>query len=144
MTDPARGAIAVDTSAAVCVILGEPDSGRVIAELAGATARLMSAATRVELGIVVEARLTTGGADAVAGFLRDAEVSIIAVDSDAAERAVSAWRRYGKGRHAAALNFGDCFSYALAEQRGVPLLFTGADFAATDLGAAIADVSRTT
>ena len=63
----------------------------------------------------------------------DAEVSIEPVDADLAERAISAWRRYGKGRHAAALNFGDCFSYALAERTGHPLLCTGNDFAATDI-----------
>lgn len=55
------------------------------------------------------------------------------MDAEAADRALGAWRRYGKGGHPAALNFGDCFSYALAERTGLPLLCTGDDFAATDL-----------
>lgn len=126
-------AVVVDTSAAVAVLLSEPGSGDLVGSLEAATARLMSAATRVELGIVIEARLGAAGADAISRFLRDAEIEIAAVDSDAADRALSAWRRYGKGRHRAALNFGDCFAYALAERTGLPLLCTGDDFAATDL-----------
>lgn len=93
----------------------------------------MSAATQVELGIVVEARFGAPGRDLVERFLRDADVEVVAVDADAAGRALSAWRRFGKGRHRAALNLGDCFSYALAEDTGAPLLCAGDDFAATDL-----------
>ena len=66
-------------------------------------------------------------------FLRDAKVDIVPVDADLAARAMSGWRRYGKGRHPAGLNFGDCFTYALAEQTGDPVLCTGDDFAATDI-----------
>ncbi|MGH3550174.1 MAG: type II toxin-antitoxin system VapC family toxin [Pseudonocardiaceae bacterium] len=73
---------------------------------------------------MIEARLGAAGADALSRFLRDAEIEIVAVDSDAADRALSAWRRYGKGRHRAALNFGDCFSYPRAERTGLPLLCT--------------------
>ncbi len=93
----------------------------------------MSAASRVELGIVIEARLGSAGVDAISRFLRDADIVVVDVDIDAADRALSAWRRYGKGRHRAALNFGDCFAYALAERTGLPLMCTGDDFAATDL-----------
>ncbi|MCA1670925.1 MAG: type II toxin-antitoxin system VapC family toxin, partial [Actinobacteria bacterium] len=123
----------VDTSAAVAVILGEPGSDDLIDCLENSAARLMSAANRVELGIVIEARLGPDGTDAVTRFLRDADIEIVPVDIDAADRAVSVWRRYGKGRHPAALNFGDCFCYALAERTGLSLLCTGDDFAATDL-----------
>lgn len=133
MTVSGASAVVVDTSAAVAVILGEPGSDDLVDYLEGASARLMSAATRVELGIVIEARLGSAGVDVISRFLRDTEVEIIAVDTDAADRALSAWRRYGKGWHRAALNFGDCFSYALAERTGLPLLCTGEDFAATDL-----------
>ncbi len=126
-------AVVVDTSAAVAVLLSEPGSDDLVGSLEAAAARLMSAATRVELGIVIEARLGAAGVDALSRFLRDAEIEIVVVDSDAADRALSAWRRYGKGRHRAALNFGDCFAYALAERTGLPLLCTGDDFAATDL-----------
>ncbi len=133
MTVPAARAVVVDTSAAVAVLLDEPGSDDLVDCLETAVARLMSAASRVELGIVIEARLGPAGADATSRFLRDAQIKIVAVDPDAADRALSAWRRYGKGRHRAALNFGDCFAYALAEQTGLPLLCTGDDFAAIDL-----------
>ena len=129
----AAQAVVVDTSAAVAVILGESGSDELIDCLESASARFMSAANRVELGIVIEARLGPEGTDAVSRFLRDADLQVVSVDIDAADRALSAWRRYGKGRHPAALNFGDCFAYALAERTGLPLLCTGDDFAATDL-----------
>lgn len=123
----------VDTSAAVAILLSEPGSDGLIAAIEDATARCMSAATRVELGIVIEARLGPAGADVVARFVRDAEIDIVAVDADLADRAVGAWRRFGKGRHPAALNLGDCFVYALAERTGLPVVCTGEDFATTDL-----------
>jgi ribonuclease VapC len=131
--EPARRGLVVDTSAALAVILGEPGSGELVAHLENAVTRLMSAAIRVELGIVIEARLWPAGQDVVDRFLRDAKIDIVPVDADLAARAMSGWRRYGKGRHPAGLNFGDCFTYALAEQTGHPVLCTGDDFAATDL-----------
>ena len=133
MTQPTRRTLVVDTSAAVAVILGEPGSGELAAHLEDALVRLMPAAIRVELGIVIEARLWPAGQDVVDRFLRDAKIDIVPVDADLASRAVSGWRRYGKGRHPAGLNFGDCFTYALAERTGHPVLCTGHDFAATDV-----------
>jgi ribonuclease VapC len=133
LTEPVRGSLVVDTSAAVAIILGEPGSDDLVGHLEYARARLMPAAIRVELGIVIEARLGPGGQDVVERFLRDAQVDIVPVDVDLAERAMSGWRRYGKGRHPAGLNFGDCFTYALAERTGHPVLCTGDDFAATDI-----------
>lgn len=115
------------------MILGEPGSGDLAAYLERALVRLMPAAIRVELGIVIEARLWPAGQDVVDRFLRDAKIDIVAVDEDLAARAMSGWRRYGKGRHRAALNFGDCFTYALAERTGHPVLCTGDDFAATGI-----------
>lgn len=132
MARPAQ-AVVVDTSAAVAVILDEPGSERLIEVLEEASARQMSAASRVGLGLVLESRFGPQGRDAVERFLRDADVEIVEVGRDAAERALGAWRRYGKGRHRAALNYGDCFTYALAERTGLPLLCTGDDFRATDL-----------
>jgi ribonuclease VapC len=123
----------VDTSAAVAIIRGELGANELAEYLEGALVRLMSAAIRVELGIVIEARLGPAGQDVVDRFLRDARIDIVALDAEQAERAVSAWRRYGKGRHLAALNYGDCFTYALAERTGHPILCTGDDFAATDI-----------
>lgn len=133
MSTSGTWAVVVDTSAAVAVILSEPGSDDLVTCLEDAPARLMSAASRVELGIVIEARLGPSGMDVISRFLRDADIEIVAVDADTADRALSAWRRYGKGRHRAALNFGDCFAYALAERTGLPLLCTGDDFATTDL-----------
>jgi ribonuclease VapC len=133
LTEPTRRSLVVDTSAAVAVILGEPGSEELTAHLEDALARLMPAAIRVELGIVIEARLWPAGQDVVDRFLRDAKVDIVPVDADLAGRAMSGWRRYGKGRHPAGLNFGDCFTYALAERTGHPVLCTGDDFAATDI-----------
>ena len=133
MTELGRSSLVIDTSAAVAVILGEPGSDALPVHLEEALSRLMSAAIRVELGIVIEARLGPAGQDVVDRFLRDAKVDIVPVDADLAARAMSGWRRYGRGRHPAGLNFGDCFTYALAERTGHPVLCTGDDFAATDI-----------
>ena len=131
--EPMRESLVVDTSAAVAVILGEPGGGEIAAHLENALTRMMPAAIRVELGIVIEARLGPAGQDVIDRFLRDAKIDIVSVDADLAARAMSGWRRYGKGRHPAGLNFGDCFTYALAERTGLPVLCTGDDFAATDI-----------
>lgn len=133
MTVSASGSLVVDTSAAVALILGEAGSHELAAHLETAVARLMAAAVRVELGIVIEARLWPRGQDVVDRFLREARIEIVTVDADLAARAMSAWRRYGNGRHPAGLDFGDCFTYALAERTGHPILCTGEDFAVTDL-----------
>jgi ribonuclease VapC len=133
LTEPTGKSLVVDTSAAVAVILGEPGSEELAARLEESLTRLMPAAIRVELGIVIEARLWPAGQDVVDRFLRDARIDIVPVDADLAARALSGWRRYGKGRHRAGLNFGDCITYALAERTGHPVLCTGDDFAATDI-----------
>jgi ribonuclease VapC len=125
--------VVVDTSAVVAILQSETGHEVLLAHLAQATRRLMSTATRVELGIVVEARYGTPGRELTDRFLRDASIELVPVDAESADRALSAWRRYGKGRHPAALNLGDCFSYALAEETGLPLVCTGNDFTATDL-----------
>jgi ribonuclease VapC len=133
LTQQTRGSLVVDTSAAVAVILGEPGHDQLAAHLERALTRLMPAAIRVELGIVIEARLSPAGQDVVDRFLREAKIDIVSVDAELAARAMSGWRRYGKGRHPAGLNFGDCFTYALAERTGHPVLCVGDDFAATDV-----------
>jgi ribonuclease VapC len=133
LTKPTPGSLVVDTSAAVAVILGEPGSAELAAHLEDALARLMPTAVRVELGIVIEAGLWPAGQDIVDRFLRDAKIDVVPVDADLAARAMSGWRRYGKGRHPAGLDFGDCFTYALAERTGHPVLCTGDDFIATDV-----------
>ena len=109
--EPERSrSLVVDTSACIAVILGEPGSMDLAACLEHALVRLMPAAIRVELGIVIEARLWPAGQDVVDRFLRDAKIDIVAVDEKLATPAISGWRRYGKGRHPAALKFGECFT----------------------------------
>lgn len=141
MSEPARSLV-VDTSAAVAVLLGEPGSDHLAACLESALARFMPTAIRVELGMVMEARLGPAGQDVVDRFLRDAKVEMVPVDADLAERAMSGWRRFGKRRHRAGLNFGDCFTYALAERTGHPVLCIGDDFAATDLAVLRPDLNH--
>lgn len=133
VTESTAQALVVDTSAVVAVMTAEPGSDELVGWLEGASRRLMSAATRVELGIVVESRLGTPGRDALDRFLRDTDIEIVEVEGAAAEHAVAAWRRFGKGRHRAAQNYVGCFVYALADRTGLPVLCTGEDFAATDL-----------
>ena len=123
----------VDTSAAVALLSGEPTGSALIDTFDTDGSRLMSAASLVELGIVLEARFGPVGLGVAERFIREAEVEIIPVDREQADSAVGAWRRFGKGRHAARLNLGDCFTYALAEVSGLPILCTGDGFTHTDL-----------
>jgi ribonuclease VapC len=128
--------VVIDTSAVVAVLGGEPSSDRIIEAMDQADSRLLSAATLVELGIVMEARLGPAGALAIDRFLRDGEVEVVPVDRRQADRALDGWRRFGKGRHRAALNLGDCYSYGLAADRDLPVLCTGEDFEQTDVAVA--------
>lgn len=128
--------IVVDTSALAAVVFGEPDA-EVFASilLAHAGDVSVSAATWVEAGIVVSARRGPDGLDDLRR-LGDA-ISIEVVDLDIAQAggAIAAWQRFGKGRHPAGLNLGDCYSYALAKHTGAALLFKGTDFRQTDIAA---------
>lgn len=122
----------VDTSAIVAVLFGEPGSEAIENKLMSAPCA-MSAATRVELGIVVEAKTGAAGVLLLEELLVRIEVQIEPVDASLAEEALAGWRRFGKGRHPAGLNYGDVFSYALARRLGQPLLFIGDDFSQTDV-----------
>ena len=126
----------VDTSAVLAILQDEPERRRFNEAIQADTKRLISAATVLESGIVLEAR----GGEAVGReldlFLHRARFEVASVDADQVEIARAAFRTYGKGRHGAGLNFGDCFSYALAKASGQPLLFKGDDFARTDIRAA--------
>jgi ribonuclease VapC len=86
--------------------------------------------------MVIETRLGEPGGSELDLWLHKADVEIVAVEAEHADQARRAWRRYGKGRHPASLNFGDCFSYALAALTGEPLLYKGNDFSQTDMQAA--------
>jgi len=125
--------LVVGTSAVVALLTGEVGGDALAEALDAADPRLMAAPTAVELGIVLEARYGTAGTGLVERFLRDAAVQVIGFERDHADRAMDGWRRFGKGRHPAALNLGDCFAYGLAAATGHPVLCTGDDFAATDI-----------
>lgn len=123
----------VDTSAAVANLLGEPTAGAIDAALARSDGAIISAATLVELGIVLEARLGPIAQTKIDRFLRDARIDVVPVDRAQVDHALEGWRRFGKGNHPAALNLGDCLSYALASATTRPVLCVGDDFARTDL-----------
>lgn len=123
----------VDTSALVALLLGEPQGPDIAAAFEAAGQAVISAATLVEATIVVESRLGAEGVLRLDQLLRAAEVVTVAVDEIQARAASDAWRAFGKGRHPAALNLGDCFTYALAQVRDEPILCIGNDFARTDL-----------
>jgi ribonuclease VapC len=124
--------LVVDTSALVAVLQREPGHAWLTDVLADASSRVLSAPTALELGIVAESRVPSA-VGIGRRILRDAEIEVVAFDEDLAARAVDAWRRFGKGRHPAQLNFGDCCTYALAERTGHPILCVGDDFIHTDL-----------
>ena len=126
----------IDTSAILAVLLGEPDAGRFEHAIARAWPRRMSVVALLEAAMVVESRGGTRAGQGLDELLEKAEIQLVPVTSEHASAARRAWRRFGKGNHPAALNFGDCFAYALAEAAGEPLLFKGEDFARTDVEAA--------
>lgn len=123
----------IDTSALAAIFFGEPERQRFLDAIIGATSRMLSAATVLETALVVESRLGDAAGRELDLFLLRGNFQIIPFDAEQSELARSAWRRFGKGRHPAALNFGDCFAYALAKWSGEPLLAKGTDFAATDI-----------
>jgi ribonuclease VapC len=123
----------IDTSAFVAILTDEPERRRFIETIEAAESRLVSAATFVEISIVIESRYGAEGLRAFDLFLSKAGAEIVSVDSEQAHAARRAFSRFGKGRHQAALNYGDCFSYALANTRSQPLLFKGNDFIHTDV-----------
>jgi ribonuclease VapC len=117
----------------MAVLLGEPERDPFIALLADAEDPLISAATLVEASIVMRAKTGDGGIADLDELLTAAAVRCVAVDSVQAHLARDAFARFGKGRAPAGLNFGDCFSYALAQATERPLLFKGDDFSQTDV-----------
>ncbi|HEX3884208.1 MAG TPA: type II toxin-antitoxin system VapC family toxin [Stellaceae bacterium] len=127
----------IDTSAVVAVLLDEPTSAQVTACIEVAELRLMSAASLLEAAIIIENRKRDAGGRELDLFLYRSEIEIVPVDQNQAEIARDGWRRFGKGRIPAGLNYGDCFAYALAKSRQLPLLFVGHDFAQTDIEPAL-------
>ena len=126
----------VDTSAVLAVLFGEPDAEHYERTIAGASRCRMSVASFLETAIVLESRTGTEAGHELDFFLERAPIELTPVAPEHAQAARRAWRRFGKGNHPAGLNFGDCFSYALAAVTDEPLLFKGRDFSLTDIEAA--------
>jgi len=129
--------IVVDTSALIAILEKEPDAARYAEAIAEADAPLISAATLVELWIVMWNRHGPNASRMVDWLIQEAGFQIESVTPQQAQLAREAYTVYGKGRKKAGLNFGDCFSYALAKAADLPLLFKGPDFSATDIPSAI-------
>jgi ribonuclease VapC len=124
----------IETSALVSMLTDEPEARLFEAAVAADPVRLMSTASYLEAAIVIEQRFGEPGGRELDLWLHRAGVDLVGVDADQAEVARSAYRRFGKGRDPAGLNYGDCFAYALAKVSGEPLLFKGGDFVHTDIG----------
>jgi len=125
----------IETFALVAMLTDEPDAQRFEAAVEADPVRLMSTASYLEAAIVIEQRFGEPGGRELDLWLHRAGVDLVSVDAEQAEVARSAYRRFGKGRNRAGLNYGDCFAYALAKVSGEPLLYKGDDFANTDIGA---------
>ena len=123
----------LDTSALLAILLDEPERRAFTEAIEAAERRLLSAASFVEVSMILESRHGAEGVRALDRLLAAAAVEVVDVDAGQALKARDAFRRFGKGRHVAGLNFGDCFAYALAVTQAEPLLFKGQDFAATDV-----------
>lgn len=123
----------LDTSAIVAIALQEPNFPSLLDKLAGASKVGVGVPTLTETAIVLSARLKRDARGLLSRFLLEGSISTVPFGDAHFGVAVEAWLRFGKGRHAAGLNFGDCLSYATARLAGEPLLCTGDDFAATDI-----------
>jgi len=126
----------VDTSVLVAILLDEPDAEKLSAAIAANTPRIISAVSVLEASIVIESKKGEAGLALLDELLNLAQFEIVAFDDAQQQLARVAYRRYGKGRHPAGLNFGDCCAYALAKVRNEALLFKGNDFNLTDITAA--------
>lgn len=123
----------VDTSALLAILQDEPERRLFNEALESADARLMSVASLVETSIIIESRYGPVGLRDLDLLIERAGIELVPVDVEQARAARAAYGRFGKGHHPAGLNFGDCFSYALARVLGEPLLFKGDDFSKTDV-----------
>jgi ribonuclease VapC len=125
--------VIIDSSALVAILTSEPDADVIEDALIASPTRRISAVTYVEASIVMDSRNRPTLSHALDNFLRVSQIDIEAVTVQHAQVARQAYRDYGKGRHRAGLNFGNCFAYALAKDKGEPLLFKGNDFRNTDV-----------
>jgi ribonuclease VapC len=126
----------VDTSGMMAILFEEREE-HAFRSAVRASIRLLSASTRVELGLVTLARKGEPGLEMLHALLKALRLDTIPVSAEHAGLAIDAFRRFGNDRHPAGLNFGDCFSYALAKATGEPLLFKGDGFSKTDIKRAV-------
>lgn len=122
----------LDSSALVAIVLQEPAAERLLQRMREASYLAIGAATLLETGIVLSARLHDDARGLLARLLQESGITVVDVTEAHFGVAMDAWLRYGKGRHPASLNFGDCLSYAIAVVAGAPLLCVGDDFPQTD------------
>lgn len=122
----------IDTSALLAILLREPEADDFSRAIADDPRRLVSTLSALEAAVVIHARKGPMGVRELDLLLHSAAVTIVSLDSDQVLLARAAYEKYGKGHHPAALNLGDCCSYALAQSSGEPLLFKGNDFSKTD------------
>ena len=127
----------VDSSALIAILFKEKEASAFASAMRDAPSRAIAAPTLVEAAMVAEGRTGPAMGKELDELLDALNAEIVPFTAEHAARARDAWRRYGKGRHPAGLNLGDCFAYALAKERDEPLLFKGNDFARTDVKAAI-------
>lgn len=127
----------VDSSAVLAVVFQEPGFEKILEQMDTATALAAGAPTLAETGIVLAARLGVDAEGLLERMLDELGIQEIPFGELHWREAVDAYRRFGKGRHPAALNFGDCMTYAVASLTGEPLLFVGGDFGLTDLEAVL-------
>jgi len=123
----------IDTSAIVAVMLEEDGFEELALKMGEAESREISAVSYMEASMVLISKRGEGIESILDTMLAEGEIAIVSASVGQAQIARKAFRDFGKGRHPAGLNFGDCFSYALAKQRGEPLLFKGSDFSQTDV-----------
>jgi ribonuclease VapC len=124
----------IDTSALIGILDLEPEAERLARAIAAAPERMLSAANLVETGIVMLVRRGEEATRDLDLLLAKLKIDTVPVSTKQADLVRKAFRRFGRGRHPARLNFGDCFAYALAKDSAAPLLFKGNDFAQTDIG----------
>jgi len=125
--------LVIDTSAAVAILRAEPEADGLLQAIDETSARLMSTPSFVELALVLEGRFGSPARGVAERFVTDGGVELVPFDPEQAQHALDGWRRFGKGRHPAALNLGDCFTYGLAVATGLPVLCVGRDFSQTDV-----------
>lgn len=122
----------LDTSAVVAILLNEPERDALITAISTSDRPMISSASTMEASMVLIRHFGTEGKTALNKLLEDMEVDVVSFDTEQADLAILGFERFGKGRHPAGLNLGDCFVYGLAKTKNLPILCKGNDFAQTD------------